>query len=433
MKKFFVIFLLISFQVQAQQRLTLEEAINIALKNSFDIQLAKNNAEVNTILNNYGVAGGLPAVTGTAGDLEQISTINQKFVGGDSTRTVNANSAASNNLNIGISANLILYNGMRIVSTKKRLQELEDQSEQLLNAQIQFTIAEVMSKYYDIIRQQEYATTIDSSIQISKLRLDILQARMSVGLSNNADIFQAQIDLNKLLQTKQIQQLTVDLAKTELLRVLALKADSSITINDSIRVESMMKLETVIDNLSTNPDVIAANQQIKINELIEKETAAQRYPTLSVNAGYTYGRTQNAAGQLLLNQRYGPQAGLNLSIPIYYGSALRRQQKVAEINTKNAAIQKDALVNDYVNNAVKQYQTYVITLQQLEKERENYKITQDLINLVVKRFELRVATIIELREAQQSFEETSYRLTNLNFAAKAAEIELKRLSNKLTF
>ena len=424
--------LLVSIKAQAQ-KLTLEEAINIALKNSFDIQLAKNNVAVNDALNSYGVAGGLPVVTGTASDLEQLSSLNQKFVGGDTTRTVKANAAASNSLNVGVNANFVLYNGMRIVSTKKRLEQLEAQSEQLLNAQIQLAIANVMSKYYDIVRQQEYSRTIDSSITISKLRLDILKTRMDVGLANNADVFQAQIDLNTLVQAKESQELTVSIAKTELLRVLTLKADSTINVEDSIQVGELMKLETVLDNLSTNPDIIAASQQIKINELIEKETAALRYPTLSVNAGYTYGRTQNAAGQLLLNQRYGPQAGLNLSIPIYNGNAFKRQQRVAEINTKSATVQKDALVNDYVNSAVKQYQTYVTTLQQLEKEEENYRITQALIDLVLKRFELRVATILELREAQQSFEETSYRLTNLRFAAKSAEIELKRLSNKLSF
>lgn len=432
MKKMIALLLLVSIKAQAQ-KLTLEEAINIALKNSFDIQLAKNNVAVNDALNSYGVAGGLPVVTGTASDLEQLSSLNQKFVGGDTTRTVKANAAASNSLNVGVNANFVLYNGMRIVSTKKRLEQLEAQSEQLLNAQIQLAIANVMSKYYDIVRQQEYSRTIDSSITISKLRLDILKTRMDVGLANNADVFQAQIDLNTLVQAKESQELTVSIAKTELLRVLTLKADSTINVEDSIQVGELMKLETVLDNLSTNPDIIAASQQIKINELIEKETAALRYPTLSVNAGYTYGRTQNAAGQLLLNQRYGPQAGLNLSIPIYNGNAFKRQQRVAEINTKSATVQKDALVNDYVNSAVKQYQTYVTTLQQLEKEEENYRITQALIDLVLKRFELRVATILELREAQQSFEETSYRLTNLRFAAKSAEIELKRLSNKLSF
>ena len=85
MKKFLGILLLISFQSKAQQRLTLEEAINIALKNSFDIQLAKNNVEANTILNNYGVAGGYPTVSATANENEQVTNLNQKLSNGTNT------------------------------------------------------------------------------------------------------------------------------------------------------------------------------------------------------------------------------------------------------------------------------------------------------------------------------------------------------------
>ena len=92
-------------------------------------------------------------------------------------------------------------------------------------------------------------------------------------------------------------------------------------------MDKAILLDSVLTSLTTNPDIIAADQQVKINELVAKETAAQRYPSVSVNAGYTYGRSQNAAGQLLLNQRYGPQAGVTVAIPIYSGSALRRQQK----------------------------------------------------------------------------------------------------------
>src|ERR1700759_1207720 len=46
-----------------QQPLRLDDAINIALKNSLDIQVAKNNVEINEVNNTYGVAGGLPVVT----------------------------------------------------------------------------------------------------------------------------------------------------------------------------------------------------------------------------------------------------------------------------------------------------------------------------------------------------------------------------------
>ncbi|MFL5810525.1 MAG: TolC family protein, partial [Flavisolibacter sp.] len=63
MKRLIVIFLLSSINAFSQETISLPDAINTALKNSLDIQVSKNNIEANSILNNYGVAGGLPLVT----------------------------------------------------------------------------------------------------------------------------------------------------------------------------------------------------------------------------------------------------------------------------------------------------------------------------------------------------------------------------------
>ncbi|WP_153795864.1 TolC family protein [Foetidibacter luteolus] len=433
MKRLFIILSFVSISATAQQ-LKLQDAINIALKNSLDIQLAKNVVDQNAVLNHYGVAGGLPLVSATLTDNEQLSSINQKFNVGDSaTRTIKTNNVASNNLAANVTAGIVLYNGMRIVSTKKRLEQLQSQSEQILNSQVQNTIAAVMTKYFDVVRQENYTKTIQQSIEASKERLKILEVRKSAGLANNADIFQAQIDLNTLNQALESQKLVIDQAKTDLLTLLTLKADSSVTVIDTIEIDQAVMLDSVLNNLTTNADIIAADQQVRINQLIVKETAAQRYPTLSANGGYSYSRNQNAAGQTILNTRYGPTIGINLAIPIYNGSAVKRQQRAAEIGVNNAELQKRILIRDYEANAVKTYQAYQNTLNQYKTERRNYQLTQDLLSLVMERFRLRVATIIELRDAQQSFEQAGYRLVNLAYAAKASEIELKRVANKLSF
>lgn len=77
------------------------------------------------------------------------------------------------------------------------------------------------------------------------------------------------------------------------------------------------------------------------------------------------------------------------------------------------------------------YQTYVSSLQQLATQKENYDLSRQLLDLTLQRFQLIQATIIDVREAQRSFEDAGYRMINLNFAAKSAEIELKRISNTL--
>ena len=408
--------------------LTLPVAINQALKKSLDITIAKNNIEAATILNSYGFAGGLPVVTGNITDNESVTSVNQKLNTGN---TIQRNNAAANALNGNVTGSILLFNGGRVIATKQRLAALQAQSSQLLNSQVQNIIAGVSTAYYDVVRQQNYISTINKSIDASNQQLTIVKARQSVGLANNADLFQAQIDLNALQQTRQAQELIVAQSKTELLRLITSKPDSTIKINDTIILENNITLQIVLDNLPKNGDVLAAEDQININKLIAKETSALRYPSIRANAGYNFFRNQSAAGQLLLNQNFGPTVGVSVAIPIFNGGIFRKQTQVANIDVRNAVIQKDILLRDFNAQVVRQYQSYISNIEQLKTEKDNYALSGKLLDLVLQRFQLRQATIVEVKNAQQSFEESGFRLVNLSFAAKASEIELKRLSNQL--
>ena len=425
----YIFIFLFCIGARAQNTLSLPDAINLALQNSLDLQLSKNIVEANTTLNNYGVAGGLPVVTGVLSDNEQLTTINQKLNSGINIARKNA---ATNNLVVGVTSSILLYNGNRVTATKSRLGLIVKQSEQILNAQIQNILAGVMVGYYDIVRQQSYLNTIEKSIDASKQQLQIVQARQSVGLANNADLFQAQIDLNALVQNKQSQQLIINQAKTELLRQLTLNPDSAVSIQDTILVDRNLQLNTILKSLNKNPNVIAAQDQIKINELVVKETASLRYPSVRATTGYNFNRNNASAGQLLLNQNYGVSVGIGVAIPIYNGSVFKRQQKVAEINVQNAGLDKQVLVRDYSAQIVKSFQAYISTLKQVDTEQENYKLSNQLLELALQRFKFKQNTIVDVKNAQQSFEASGYRLVNLNFAAKSSEIELKRLSNQLS-
>ena len=101
-------------------------------------------------------------------------------------------------------------------------------------------------------------------------------------------------------------------------------------------------------------------------------------------------------------------------------------------NTKNASLQRDNLVHDYETGMVKTYELYTNTLGQLKTELQNYTLSTQLVKLILEKFQLGQATVIDVRQAQQSFENEGFRLVSLNYAAKVAEIELKRLSGQLS-
>lgn len=431
MKK--ILFILVTSIASAHsfgQSLSLQEAINIALQKSLDLQVLKNNVEIGKINNYIGVAGGLPVVSAAAIDNEQKTNVNQELNTGT---IIKRNGAIGNTYTSNVSAGMLLYNGFRVMATKHRLEELELQSEQYLNSQVQNTMSTVMIGYYDIVRQQTYTKSLDKSIEVAQKQLDIVKVQQSVGMANNADLFQSQINLNTLLQQKQAQQLVIDQAKTTLLLALNLKTDSLINVSDTIIVDSTIVLGNILNNLNRNADILAADNQIRINEFIVKETRAQRYPSIGANAGYNYNRSQTSAGNILLNQNIGAFAGVTLAIPIYNGSAYKRQQKVAEINVQNAVLQKDIVARNYSAHAVQTYQAYVSSIQQLDSQKINLDLAQKLIDLELQRFQLHAATIVELTQAQQSFQNASYTFTNLSFAAKSSEIELKRLINQISF
>lgn len=428
-------FLLIAFgcmglALYAQPRLSLEDAINTALQNSYDIQLARNSLEISSISNHRGMAGELPVINATANDNEQLTTISQKF--SDPSRDTKRSNVGSNNLNAGISGSILLFNGYRVVATKKRLEELQVQNQYLLNAQIQNTIAAVATQYYEVVRQQLFLQTIVQSIDVSKQRLDILQIRKEVGLSNNADIYQAQLDRNALIQSQQTQQLIIDQGRTNLLNLLAVKPDSSVIILDTILVDRSLRYADIQTAIRNNPELLSAEQQIRINEQLEKEATALRYPTVRATTGYNFNNNKSAAGFSLLNQSYGPFLSLNLAVPIYNGGIFKRQQRIADINIRSARVQKENLVLDLETSAVRSYQAYTNAIQQLQTEQENYTLSKQLLDLVLQRFQLGQGTIVDVKLAQQSFESAGFRLVNLNYSAKIAEIELKRLASQLT-
>jgi outer membrane protein TolC len=437
MQKLTSLFLILSFLVlatvnaDAQKILSLNEAIQTALKNSYEIQLVENNLAIAKNNNNFGVAGGLPTITNTSTNNNTLTTINQTFP--DAGRNTSRNAVDGSTLNSGLNANMILFNGYRVQATKNRLESLQTQNKFLLESQLLNTISIVMQQYYNVVRQQAFLKTIEKSIEASQQRLDIVKTREQIGVANQTDLLQSNIDLNALLQAKQNQLLIIDQVKADLLNTIVMPATTPVLINDSIEIDDQIILSVVEQKMKNHPLLQSAQQLININQFLEKETKSLTYPTLRASTGYNYNSNKSAAGFILLNESYGPFLGVNLSIPIYSGGVNKRAIKNAAINTKTAKIQLQNTEQNLTTELFKTYQSYKNSIKQTPIEIQNFEMSQSLLDLVMQKYQLGQATMVDVKQAQQSFETAGFRLVSLRFNAKIAEIELKRLSNQLTF
>jgi outer membrane protein TolC len=410
--------------------LTLNQALQTALKNSLDVEISQTNEQVQQTRNTLGFAGGLPTVGIAASTNGVINNTSQEIfnasTGGNVNRAVTG--AQSSQYAAGLTGSYLLYNGGRVKATRKRLDELQQISSLQVNSTVQNVLADVSLKYYAVVQQQRYIRTLEASVEVTRQKLRLIETRQSVGLANNADKFQAQLDLNAQLLTQQQQALAAQQATADLLRALTLDLNTPVAVEDSIPVSRDLSWEQIQGALDRNPDLLAAERQVAVQQLIERETQATRYPAISANAGTNFNRAQNAVGNTLFNQSYGPYAGLSLSVPLYTGGVNKRLVDIARLNTRTAELQRTALQKDYRLNALKAWEAYQQQLQLVSTAQESYTTARKLLNLVQLRLDAGLSTLVDVKLAQQSFEDAGYRLVNYRYAAKAAEITLKQLA-----
>ncbi len=431
----FLFFLFFASIASAQRILSLDSAMQIALNKNLNIQVYKQGVLYATNLNNIGVAGGLPTISAQVTNLSAIYSIRQNIAG------TNARAPESfiqpfapyNQLAAQVGANWLLYNGYRVKAVKGQLNELQKISQSQLVAKIQNVLAVVSTLYYNIVSQEELLQAYYINLATNETRLSIVQTKYDVGLANDADLFQSEIDVKNSAQVIEGQRLVIAQAKSILLNALDLDPkDTSLIIQDTtIAIDSTIQLNMVIDSIQNNYSLIAANQNIQLNKYLKSIARAQRYPSLSASGGVSITNINNPSTLTPLNQNYGPFIGINLSIPIYQGSALRRQEKAAMINVVTSELLKDTLYNNLITTSVNSYNVYRNNLSRINDQASIFSLSEKLVAIVLKKYQLSEATILDIKSAQQSFIDAAAVLTNLQFNAKAAEIQLKQLTNSI--
>ena len=142
-------------------------------------------------------------------------------------------------------------------------------SQQQLNSTIQDAIADVMFKYYNVVQQQNFVSTLNQSIEVSKQKLALIEAQNTVGLLSDSELLQAQIDLNTQTQALQVQNIAIEQSKDDLLRSMVLAPNTDIVIKDTILVDRNVSWENIEINLQKNPALLAADIQININKILK--------------------------------------------------------------------------------------------------------------------------------------------------------------------
>ncbi len=427
MKRTFLLLsmMIFSFYIYGQNVLTIDDAISIALKNNYDLRIARNDVDITKINNTIENAGMLPNASINGSNEYAINNVNQKLSSGNN---VNETNTHSNTFSAGAFINWTLFDGGKMFIAKKKLNAMQSLEELQYKDKVAQTVFNVIAAYYDIIRQAQQLNSLMEVVNYNTERVKILQASYESGLIPKNSLLQSKIDLNVYSANVINQKSNIIATKRTLNLLLCRDAETAFSVTDSIPNNFVLNKDELIKSLfSNNTTILSLQKEIDISKLGIKEFNALYLPKLSFNGGYNFYESNNSVGSILSNRLVGPQFTGTLSIPLYQSGNARRQVNIAKLQLKSSEYSLESSkiqISIQLQNAITIYENQ---LQLLTIEQENASLTKENLEIAMERLRLGQTTALEVRQAQESFVDSQTRLINLKYNLKIAEAKLKQL------
>lgn len=419
---------------RAQEVLTLEQAIDLGLKNNFDIRMARNDAEVAANDFAYANFAFAPRINGTATKTWSNMATKQEFGNGTKRDT---SGLKNQQWQTAVNLNWTLFDGLKMFATRQRFQAIEILGELSVKNQVENTIANIINSYYNIAQQKQQLRALAEQMDISSERVKLSDAKFQTGLAPKTDWLQAKVDYNAQRAMWLRQQTAIEQSKAALNQLLAIADESTnYDVLDTIPVNLGLSFGAILENIgNTNPLLQVARQNLEISRITLKERTGDLFPVISFNSAYNFNQSRASAAvnqfSPVFNQNRGFNYGFSATVPIFNGLNAHRQIKAAKLDIQYQQLaleNQQSQVNLFLRNAFRDYEYYK---QALNLEEESVELARENVMVALERFKQGVSTTLELREAQESLELAAYRLIQARYNTKVAETELMRLKGEL--
>lgn len=417
---------------QAQEVLTIEEAVQIGLENNYSIRISGNNAEISENNFSLGNAGFFPLIFADVMKSRSIEDSETVFADGNIPNRSDEG-AESTTTSAGVRLDWTIFDGLQMFTSYNRLQHLRDMGEDQFRLTIEQTIADITNVYYNIVLQKKAVAVLENTLEVSQERIRIAETKKDLGSGSEYDLLQARADLNADSAALIRQEVQLANARILLNELLARDINEQFDVNEDIDLQQQMKYVQLEQKMMADNTVLGIariNQDVAKLEI--REIQGERYPEVVINLGYNYNKNESGSGFIEFSRSNGLNYGLTARVDLFNGFDINRRVENARINLKNQELELEQQRKELEGNLSSEYQNYTNALKLVDLESQNMEYARRSLDIALERFQLGTITSVELREAQRTLIAAENRLIQAQFEAKMAETELLRISGQLT-
>ncbi|GAA4240833.1 TolC family protein [Winogradskyella damuponensis] len=417
--------------MQAQEILTKEQAVSLALENNYGVKIAKNAvavAENNTNILNTGF---LPTLTGNAGANYNLDNTEAEFSDGRPDAVLNG--AESSNYNASLSLNYTLFDGLGRRYNYKRLKEQYQLSELQARETIETTILQLFSVYYNVAQLSDNLNALEETLNNTKDRLIRAEYQFEYGQSTKLEVLNAEVDINtdsiNIINTKQ----DLKIAKRDLKLVLGDVYSNDFNVETDVEFALQFHKDSLFEKAkSRNVALLQTEKNILISQLDISSGKSAYLPTVGLSGTYGWNKNNNNAVALLaVSTNTGLSAGLNLSWNLFDGGATITRVKNAKINLETQKLQKENILLNIERDFNNAWDNYQNKLKIYNIQEKNIVTAQNNFDRTQEKFKIGQVNSIEFRQAQVNLLNAELSRNQAKFAAKLSELEVLQISGEL--
>ena len=415
---------------QESSKLTIDEAIRLAVEKNFDVEIVKNEQQIGAINNNWGTAGLWPNINLNSTLGIASNNLEQRLSNGT---TIKRNGAVLRNINAGFAVSWRIFDGMRMFASKRRLEELEKIGELSFRSQVNTTVFNVIAAYYEIVQLNQQRKALQATIKFFEERKLIAESRFTIGTAPKTDFLQAEVDLNQQKGSLLAIENNIRVAKANFNNLLARKPDTVFEVVEVIEPDVTVSYAALQQKATTdNYDLLLAQSSLSVLVQQKREIISQRLPSVTLNGNFNLSQSKNDAGFTLFNRNLGPSGNVGIAIPIFQGGNIKRQEQVADIGIKNQQIIIDRLKNQVNTSLLNAFYNFQNALNLVKLEKNTLTLIEENNMIATERFRKLAITSLELRQVQIDYINGQTRYINSLYMAKLAEAEMKLLAGDLS-
>jgi outer membrane protein len=413
----------------AQETLTRDQAIKLALEYNYDIKVAQKGIE--TAKNNSSIynSGFLPTATLSGGATVTYNAGENRTVQGD----IAFDPAQAFNYNASVGINYVIFNGLGRSYNYKQLKEQHKLTELQAKQIIENTLIQLSTAYFQVAQLEETEDILQNAVSVSNTRLERARYSYEYGQATQLEVLNAEVDVNNDSISLINTSLQLDNAKRNLNLILGRTIDMDFAVDTALQFAMPLSEEELTAKaLERNVQIEQTQSQLRNNDFALKASRAGWFPSLSANAAYAYAGSENPNGAFLTgNQSYGPQAGLSLSWNLFDGGRTRTQMQSARIARQSLEIQQERTQSTLKRDVLNAYATYRNTLFVLQAQHHSLTTSTRNFERTNEMYRQGQITSIQFRQAQLNLLNAQSSLSQAKYAAKNAELRLKQLAGVL--